>query len=225
MYKLALFDFCETLIQFQTADRFIDFVRNKERKKRMIWLEFLRKFLVKFKFFAVLERLIKTNNYHKRLKLYQLKGIDRQRIDTYAESYYQKDLKINMISNITDLLKEYKLKGYKILIVSGGYEEYIKYFAKEFGVDNVVATNIRFDNGECKGVIEGLDCLNQNKIPKIEKQINLSDYNLENSIAFSDSITDLPLLKLVGNGTVVSRNKSQVWAKKNNLNEIVWSVK
>ncbi|MDO6743439.1 HAD-IB family hydrolase [Tenacibaculum soleae] len=225
MYKLALFDFCETLIQFQTADRFIDFVRNKERNKRMIWLEFLRKFLVKIKFFAVLERLIKTNNCHKRLKLYQLKGIDRQRIDTYAEFYYQKDLKTNMISNIIDLLEEYKLKGYKTLIVSGGYEEYIKYFAKEFGIDNVVATNIGFDNDKCKGVIDGIDCLNENKIPKIEKQINLSDYDLENSIAFSDSITDLPLLKLVGNGIVVSRDKSQVWAKKNNLNEIMWSVK
>lgn len=220
--RLAFFDFCETLIQFQTADRFIDFIRYKEQKKRMICLELFRKFLVELKFFAVLGRLIKENNYHKRLKLYQLKGVDKQKIRSYAKSYYYDYLRINLINDVIDLLKEYKQKGYKVVIVSGGYKEYITYFAEEFDIDVVVATNIVFCNDKCMGTINGLDCLNENKIPKIEEQINLSDYDLENSVAFSDSITDLSLLKLVGQGVVVSKMKSQIWTKKYGLDEIIW---
>ena len=34
MKKIALFDFCETIANFQTADAFVDFVRFNENKKK-----------------------------------------------------------------------------------------------------------------------------------------------------------------------------------------------
>ena len=52
--KLALFDFCETIIQFQTADGFIDFIRDKTNSRLMKRLELVRIFLAKIKFFGVL---------------------------------------------------------------------------------------------------------------------------------------------------------------------------
>jgi phosphoserine phosphatase len=42
-----------------------------------------------------------------------------------------------------------------------------------------------------------------------------------NSIAYSDNSSDLPLLTWAKTGVVVSKNKSQNWAKENNLSEIV----
>ena len=59
------------------------------------------------------------------------------------------------------------------------------------------------------------------KIDKIKNIIDLSNINLEQSVAYSDSITDLPLLTIVKNGVVVSKKHSQNWVVSNNLKEII----
>jgi phosphoserine phosphatase len=50
-----------------------------------------------------------------------------------------------------------------------------------------------------------------------------SDVNYNESIAYSDSTSDLPLLLLAGKGVVVSRGKSQPWIKQYGFKEIIWN--
>ena len=80
--KIALFDFCDTLVDFQTGDAFIDFIRENTNKKRAFIFEKFRLLLIKIKFFSVLSRLLPKNNWHKKLKLFQLKGYTKNEIET-----------------------------------------------------------------------------------------------------------------------------------------------
>ena len=220
--KIAFFDFCETIVSIQSADLFIDYVRSQISGKKMNSLEIFRRYLVKFHFFKFLNLFTKKSILiHKKLKLLQLKGKKEAIIDELAYKYYQDLIKPKLNNQITDEIMNKKKLGYRIIIISGGYSIYIKYFAKEYGIDDIISTEIKMKNNICKGSICGIDCMNENKIKKIISHIkNINSYDLKKSYAYSDSITDLPLLKFVGNGVVVN-NVHQKWALKNKFEEII----
>ena len=219
--KIALFDFCDTLVDFQTGDAFIDFIRENTDKKRAIIIEKFRLLLIKIKFFSILKRFLPNNNWHKRLKLFQLKGITKNEIEHLSLLYYTEQIKPHLITRIIQELQQYKSYGYSIYIVSGGFSDYIVHFCKEFEINKPIATDIKYKNGICLGIIDGIDCMNAKKIDKIKEVLDLSNVDIEQSVAYSDSITDLPLLTLVKNGFVVSKKHSQNWARTNKLRETI----
>ena len=223
--RLAIFDFCETLVAMQSADSFIDFVRDKTPSRKRNLLEFLRSFLTKLKFFSVINKLFPSNNIHKKLKLLQLSGIPKSTIEELSKNYYENVLKNKLIPKIINELKQKQSIGYRIIILSGGYTIYIKHFAETVDINSndIIATDICFDKNDiCKGIFQGVDCMNKNKIIKMKKKIkDIDEFNLDASYAYSDSISDLPLLKLVGNGVAVNQ-KDQEWAQKHNLKQLIW---
>lgn len=221
MNKVALFDFCETLVNFQTADAYVDFVREKIQDKRMLRIERLHNCLTRIKIIQCIE-LISRYRYsiNKRIKLWQLRGLQLETLQELAKDYYLKKIKPNFIPDLLDRLIELKNEGYIVLLVSGGYDIYLCYFVEEYSLAGLISTRIGFKNNICTGKFDGFDCLRDGKT------ILLNSYYSDKptySIAFSDSITDLPFLKWVDEGFVVSRNKSQKWANEYQLNEIIWT--
>ena len=219
--KIALFDFCDTFVDFQTGDAFIDFIRENTKKKKAFIFEKFRTLLIKIRFFSVLSKFFPSNNWHKKLKLFQLKGTTKSEIEHLSLLYYTELIRPHLITKIIQELQQYKEKGYSIYIVSGGFTDYIIHFCKEFEINEPIATNIKYQNGICLGVIDGIDCMHAAKIDKIKKVIDLSNIDFEQSVAYSDSVTDLPLLTIVKNGVVISKKHSQHWPIINNLKEII----
>ena len=86
-------------------------------------------------------------------------------------------------------------------------------------MDGLLSTKVEFKNGICTGKFDGQDCMFDYKINYINSAIQ-GDHS--QWMALSDSVTDLPMLELVGNPIVVSRNKSQNWAEKRNMKQIIW---
>jgi HAD superfamily hydrolase (TIGR01490 family) len=223
--RIAIFDFDETIVKVQSADKFVDFIRSESDLLSPKILEIIRKFLIRFKFFHYLNKIIKNNNYHKRLKLYQIRGITKNEINLFAKKYYEDELKDSLILDVIHQLEIKKKEGFRIILLSGGYSSYIKFFAKDFSIDenDVIATDIEINSeNKCTGFIKGIDCMGVNKILKLKNMLGgFKDFNLEKSFAYSDCQTDLPILKLVGNGFVV-QNKFQKWIKENGLKLILW---
>lgn len=219
--KVVFFDFCETLVNFQTADGFVDFVRETSGKKRMRNFETLQKLLIKMRFFAVCYKLFPKKSIEKRFKLFQLRGFSKDGLEEYAKLFYAQKIKSNFIDDIFQKFTNHLNDSDSIVIISGGYSLYLKYFVEEFNLPYLFASEIEFSkNNLCTGLIKGMDCLYENKVIFIEGH---GFERATNTVAYSDSITDLPLLKWVNNGIVVSRTVSQKWAVENGLNEIIWS--
>ena len=118
--RLAIFDFCETLVSIQSADSFIDFVREKSPNSRSKFLEWIRVLLIRIYFFRLLNILIPGNLIHKKLKLYQLKGFHRKELISIAEDYALKIQKNFLISDMLKILTEKKNDNFRIIILSGG---------------------------------------------------------------------------------------------------------
>lgn len=218
--KIAFFDFCETLVNFQTADAFVNFVREESNKKSMICFEIIQLVLRRLKLIRIVDFLTKNKaSFNKRIKLFQLRGFSKDELERYAQKYYQLVIKPNFINDTISLLIELRDNGWKIVIVSGGYDIYLKEFAKEYGVVKVLSTKIEFKKGICTGKMLGKDCLRNNKV-----EIMNNNYDSRSIISksFSDSITDVPFLKWADEGYVVSKNKHQKWVDNYEFNEIIW---
>ena len=220
--KLVVFDFCETLVTFQTADKFIDYVLENENYKKYRWLNTFKNILTKLRFLAIVSKLFPKLNLSKRLKLYQIKGVSKIAIDALAIQYYNEVLIHHKIKHLHELLLKHIDNKDHILIVSGGYAPYIKYFSEIYKLQYSFATEIEFHNNSATGMFSGKDCLFNQKVVLIETYLRNNKMIFDESIAYSDSITDLPLLRWADKAMVVSKGKSQKWAKENNFKEIIW---
>jgi HAD superfamily hydrolase (TIGR01490 family) len=217
--KVAFFDFCETIVDFQTADAYVDFVRENHGTKRMRLLENIQRLLIKTYAIRIIQKIFRKSSVNKQIKAYQLKGLREVDLNMWANDYYQQRIRPHFIPVIIEKLKYLQSRGYKVGVVSGGYGIYLKYFASEFHLDFVLSSDLDFVNGICTGRWRGDDCLNQNKLAYIDRFFN---GEVPYSIAFSDSQTDVPLLSFSSEGVVVSRNKHQSWIDKYNYKEIIW---
>ena len=218
--QLIIFDFCETLVNIQTADNFVLWVLEKEKVNSKFQLDFIRR-LKKIKFITILNVLFPRLNFEKRLMLRLLKNLSQETINENAKNYAEW-LKGKWIMELKDLFMKYVDNGAKIVVISGGYEIYLKHFFAEFPEVIVFGTKIEFKNGKLTGMFDGKDCMFQEKVNILDRWIETSGQNMEKSVVFSDSISDLPLLKWANEGFVVSHKKEQNWAKMNNLKEIIW---
>ncbi len=220
--KRVYFDFCETLIQFQTADRFVDFCRKELQDRRMIRLHEITSCATKIRLFSMLNRVFRGNNLHKRLVLYQLKGINRSTLENLAEKYFENEIKPAVIQPVMAIMKRHIAQGDEVWIVSGGYDIYIKHFVQRYGLRGYVASTIAFDTkGFCLGRMTE-DCMGKQKLQFLRKTIG-DDWNkCGSTVAYSDNRSDLPLLMAVSSGIVVSHKRHQTWTEKYNFKEIIW---
>lgn len=219
MNKVALFDFCETIANFQTADAYVRYVQSHSVPTN-IGIRLLYNILNQSRVLGIVRRLKPKGSIDKRFILKQMKGRTYEEMDRLAEDYYNNMIKPNMIEPVITELRRLQSEGYGIYVISAGYDIYLKYFVKDFKVDGLLSTKIEFKDGVCTGRFDGQDCMFDYKIDYINSMIK-GDHS--QWLAFSDSITDLPMLELVGNPVVISRGKSQTWAEKKGFKQIIWN--
>lgn len=201
---LAIFDFCDTLIGMQTANRFVTLGYEKNKRFDTVANEFGRVILKK-------ARLL-FGHRHKKWQLKQLKGLDRKCMNQIVKNYVEKELIPKENKIIIDKLLWHKKQGHTIAIISGGFSEYIKHYALKYDIKYVIATDLEIINDKFTGKIDGIDCMGINKIEKLRQVLNIEDYDLENSYAYSDHISDIPLLSFVGKGICIDFGQDIKWA-------------
>ena len=213
--KLALFDFCGTLVDFQSGNPYIFYVLNKINSPLLNIKDCLRKLKLKFCRLYDKEYLDKNDI----LKL--LKGLNYKDLDKYALEYYINEVRPRIYENVLNKLLELKKCGYKIYLVSAGYEIYLKYFVQEFGLDGLLATKIKFDsNNKCLGIFDGKDCIGNQKVVYIKDILKNEIENASEVLGFTDSPSDLAMLKLCNKKYVVA-SKMETWMLDNNC-EIIY---
>lgn len=227
MEKVALFDFCETLVKFQTADRYVFYVCDKNNSRTVRRKKVIYEWCRKLQLILVASILFPHSSMNKRLILNRLRGLDKGYLETLAKEYYTSQIKPHLIEDTVDDLKRLQKDGFRIILLSGGYDIYLKRFAEEFGISDIISTSIGFKNDICTGRFKGKDCLWGNKIIMLEEYCRQNNIEIDrhNSFSYSDSKSDLPMLNYVDNRVIVHRKGRQRWYNENDyLKEIVWDV-
>jgi phosphoserine phosphatase len=93
-----------------------------------------------------------------------------------------------------------KSLGYKLGIISGGFDFFGKYFQAKLGFDYVFANQLEIADGKLTGRLKG-DIIDGPKKAEILKTLAMvENINLEQTIAVGDGANDLPMLHTAGLG-------------------------
>ncbi len=219
--KIAFFDVCETLISFQTADAFVDYIRDNtdddvvrgRMLRRERWLDVLKRIQV----VRVCDKFLPGLKLEKRMKLWQLEGLKEVYLLTMGQHYVEDILRYTEIKLVVNAMQQLMLEGYEVILVSAGYDVYLQFLGGLYGVP-VIATELEFDNGICTGKWVGSDCYGQEKVRRICQYFGASCEQLDglqNSIAYSDSESDMPMLNLCKRKVAVIHGNRYNWGESN----------
>jgi putative phosphoserine phosphatase/1-acylglycerol-3-phosphate O-acyltransferase len=102
------------------------------------------------------------------------------------------------------LIREHQERGHEVLIVSGASRFIVEPLAEHLGIDHVLCTRLETEAGRFTGRLIEPICFEQGKIYWIQEFIAEQGIDLARSWFYSDSVTDLPLLELVGHPVVTN---------------------
>jgi len=104
------------------------------------------------------------------------------------------------------LLEEHRAAGRDLVIVSSSGEEVVSAIGELLGVDRVIATRMVVSEGRYTGEIEYY-AAGPHKASAIRQLAAEEGYDLAACYAYSDSVTDVPMLEAVGHPTAVNPDK------------------
>jgi HAD superfamily hydrolase (TIGR01490 family) len=105
-----------------------------------------------------------------------------------------------------DLMELHRARGRKVYIVSSSPEEVVRPLAESLGQVEVIATRARLEDDRYTGELE-FYCYGENKATMIREVAEAEGIDLSGSYAYSDSITDLPMLEAVGHPVAVNPDR------------------
>ena len=112
-----------------------------------------------------------------------------------SKQFAQDDLTKLLRNHGLQALQRCQQDGFSCILVSASPEIYLKYWAANYGFDNVIGTRLQTQNGILTGKIDGENCYGEAKVRRIKA---LYGSHFPDSRAYSDSIADSPMLRLVG---------------------------
>jgi HAD superfamily hydrolase (TIGR01490 family) len=104
------------------------------------------------------------------------------------------------------LIEEHQSAGRDVVLVSASGEEMVRPIGELLGVTDVIATRMVMTDGRYSGAIE-FYAAGAAKVGAVRELAERRGYDLADCFAYSDSVTDAPLLEAVGRPTAVNPDR------------------
>ena len=212
MNKLAIYDFCSTIVNFETADAFVYYCCDRLDIKYNKMVDLFVHF-----FSNVVGHFFHKSFFKKRL-LFRIKNVQKDIIDKIGEEFFQKMIVPNYNGSVVDQMKKDHLNGFKLVVCSAAYEPYLRPFIQEMNIEYCICNEFQYSDDIFLGTIKSKDCSSKQKVTRLEMLFD--DEVLKKSKAYSDSKSDLPMLMRVNTGILVSK-KAKKWTKKYKISEFL----
>ncbi len=122
-----------------------------------------------------------------------LKGVDENALSTVAQH-------LALTEGAERVIDKLKQLGFKIGIISGGFEYFGKVLQQKLGLDYVFANQLEIADGKITGNIKG-DIIDGPKKAEILQTIaQVENISLKQTIAVGDGANDLPMISIAGLG-------------------------
>jgi HAD superfamily hydrolase (TIGR01490 family) len=135
------------------------------------------------------------------------KGWDRAQVEALVRDVILDVIDPYVYQEALDLMELHRSEDRRIYIVSSSPEEVVRPLAAHFGISGVIATRAEVDaEGRYTGELE-FYCYGEQKAEAVRQLAERVGIDLERSYAYTDSITDLPMLEAVGNPIAVNPDR------------------
>lgn len=203
MKKLAIFDIDYTITKKETLMELFKYVIKSDIKNmRFIPRAIYCGIMYGLKIYD--ERKVKE----KFLKF--IDGINEKDLAILVKKFYKEKLQTILYEDALKMIKKLKSEGFDIYLVSASPEFYIKEFYNINEVDKIIGTKFSFENGIFTRKMDGDNCKGKEKVRRLKEEIKKENIEVDfkESYMFSDSLSDKPLLDLVGKPYLINYKKN-----------------
>ena len=121
-----------------------------------------------------------------------------------------------------NLLRWHQEEGHTVILVSGGFQPFLREVANLLGINHTVGTALE-EVGDCyTGRLAGPFCHGDERARLVRRFIEVSgfDVDLSSSYAYGDRVQDIPMLEMVGHPVAAYPDKELLYY----ANERGWTV-
>lgn len=200
MGKAAFFDVDGTLIKCKSMLSFLVFQLERDVFDR----EKISKHIKKIKAMLVSEERAVVNRYYYCI----FKGVSSEIIKQEGMEWYKTCIEDTntYYQNEMKLAKDFKEKGFDIVLVTGSFEPLLEGIKRKLGVNAVLSTQPEIINNKYTGEILAKPCIGEEKGFRTKRYAVNYGIDLASSWAFGDDQSDLAMLNCVGNGVLLDRD-------------------
>jgi len=223
MQRYAIFDLDETITTQGTWGRFVSqSVKGQPWRFLGLWARAgFGQVLYKF---GRRERMFVKRG----MLRWSLSGRCREELSALAEQFAKAELESGIRPGALRQIQAHREAGDHIIIASAGADLIVEPIAKELGIETVVCTKLGWDGDICARHFGSPNCYGPGKLEMLLKCFEtFSDFNREEAhiTVYSDSHSDLPVLKFADKGVAVNGDPSlQKLARVYGFETVNWST-
>jgi HAD superfamily hydrolase (TIGR01490 family) len=132
------------------------------------------------------------------------RGWDREEVEAIVTETVDEVVTPLVYAEALAIMEEHRGAGRRVVVISASPEEIVRPLCRYLGIDEIIATRAEVDEeGRYTGELE-LYAYGSGKVEAMREMAEEEDIDLSDSYAYSDSITDLPMLEAVGHPVVVN---------------------
>lgn len=158
--------------------------------------------LAKLPFFGITD--LYSRNVFNEVFFRSYEGFSQDRLRYFSDELFEEVLKPAIYDGTPELIAQGKKIGHRQVVLTGALDFTIARLVDHLGIDDFVANRLEFVNGYATGRVLPPVMASATKAKWIREYAEREDINLSESYAYSDSISDLPMLSIVGHPVAVN---------------------
>jgi HAD superfamily hydrolase (TIGR01490 family) len=130
-------------------------------------------------------------------------GMTEDRLLLLADEAYEKVLEPAIYPGARDLVDQCHAQGHRVVFVSGSLDFLVRRLANELGADDIIANRLEFRQNKATGKLLPPVVAGPAKAKILRDHAREHGLSLDDCFAYSDSLSDVPMLSVVGHPAVV----------------------
>lgn len=218
MSKLVFFDLDRTLLAYNSASGWL---RSEVR------LGFISRYTAFRGFFLLLQYGLGISSMEKPMRKagQMLKGAKEDDLINRTNAFWEREVKHRIRDKANHVLEQHRAQGDQIVLLTSTSIYLGRCAASHFGIQHVLANRFIVENGLFTGEMVSPLCYGEGKVYHAEQLAEQLGESLSNSVFYTDSYSDLPMLLAVGNPVAVHPdNRLFRRARKEGWPIVKWSL-
>ena len=196
----AFYDFDGTLVSSNVVTQYLFFARQLCSPPGMVWR--YGKLLVQVPWLLALEH---RSRRRFNLAFYRhYRGMSRESLERVASRLFEQVFEPALFAGARALLEADRAAGFRPVLVSGSPDFALAPVVRRLGFDHLIANRLVFNGGVATGELAAPIIAGREKVAAMEELCRKYNVNSAGSKAYSDSISDLPMLEAVGSPCAVN---------------------
>lgn len=152
----------------------------------------------------ILFSLFGTRGRHVQSRYPFIRGVRREALEMVASELFEEWMRKKIDPVIEDLIREIKKNDGRIMIASSSFSVILDPLARYLDIGELIATELEFLDGVSTGGLKGEPAYGEGKLARMMAYLSKKDILPSDCVFYSDSIHDLPLLRVAGTAVAVN---------------------